>query len=175
MFAHALIGLSLLAAPAPDAGVSDADAVRACLKTKTKTIEAACVVKGGTVVDTGPSESSRADAAKAFMTEQASAWNKGDLDAFCASYSDDATFITPTGLTKGRDAVLARYKKRYPDKAAMGTLSFEFLDARVAPGSVSVMAKWSLSYPNKPSASGSTLVVLHPRGTSWMVVQDASM
>jgi len=57
----------------------------------------------------------------------------------------------------------------------MGTLSFEFLDARVMPGSVSVMAKWTLSYPSKPSASGNTLVVLHPRGTSWMVVQDASM
>ncbi len=170
MLAHALI----LLAATPDAGVSDADALRACLKTKTKTIEAACVVKGA-VVDTGPTEATRVDSAKAFMNEQAAAWNKGDLDAFCASYADDTTFITPNGLTKGRDQVLARYKKRYPDKAAMGTLSFEFLDARVAPGSVSVMAKWTLSYPNKPSASGNTLVVLHPRGPSWMVVQDASM
>mgnify|MGYP001451352535 CR=1 FL=1 len=172
MFAHALIGLAVAAAP--DAGVSDADALRACLKTKTRTIEAACVTKSG-VVDTGPSEGARADSAKAFLTEQAAAWNKGDLDGFCASYADDTTFITPNGLTKGRDQVLQRYKKRYPDKAAMGTLSFEFLDARVAPGSVSVMAKWTLSYPNKPSASGSTLVVLHPKGASWMVVQDASM
>ena len=149
--------------------------MRACLKTKTRSIEAACVVKGGALVDTGPSESSRADAAKAFMNEQAGNWNKGDLDAFAASYADDATFITPSGLTKGRDQVLARYKKRYPDKAAMGTLTFEFLDTRVAPGSVTVIAKWNLSYPNKPSASGNTLVVLQPRGTSWMVVQDASM
>ncbi|MBL8957230.1 MAG: nuclear transport factor 2 family protein [Myxococcaceae bacterium] len=179
MFAYALIGLVSSAAPAPapaasDAGVSDADALRACLKTKAKTIEAACVVKGA-VVDTGPAEATRIDAAKAFMTEQASAWNKGDLEGFTASYADDATFITPTGLTKGREQVLARYKKRYPDKAAMGTLSFEFLDARAAPGSVTVMAKWTLSYPNKPSASGNTLVVLHPRGASWLVVQDASM
>lgn len=171
MLAFALIALTA----APDAGVSDVDALRACLKTKTRTIEAACVVKGGTVVDTGPAEPGRADAARAFMTEQAAAWNKGDLDTFAASYADDATFITPTGLTKGRDHVLARYKKRYPDKAAMGTLTFEFLDTRVAPGSVTVMAKWNLSYPNKPSASGNTLVVLQPRGASWMVVQDASM
>lgn len=171
MLAFALIVLSA----APDAGVPDADALRACLKTKTRTLEAACVVKGGAVVDTGPAESVRADAAKAFLTEQAAAWNKGDLDAFAASYADDATFLTPTGLTRGRDQVLARYKKRYPDKAAMGTLTFEFLDARVSPGSVSVMAKWNLSYPNKPSASGHTLVVLQPRGSSWMVVQDASM
>lgn len=172
MLAHALTSALLWAAP--DAGVSDADALRACLKTRTRTIEAACVVKGA-VIDTGPSETLRSDSARAFMIEQAAAWNKGDLDTFCASYADDTTFITPNGLTKGREAVLARYKKRYPDKAAMGTLSFEFLDARVAPGSVTVMAKWSLSYPNKPAVSGNTLVVLHPRGTSWMVVQDASM
>lgn len=171
MFALVLVAL----AAAPDAGVSDADALRACLKTKTKTIEAACVVKGGVVVDTGPAESVRAEAVKAFMNEQAAAWNKGDLDAFAASYADDATFITPSGLTKGRDQVLARYKKRYPDKAAMGTLTFEFLDVRVTAGAVSVIARWNLSYPNKPSASGNTLVVLQPRGSSWMVVQDASM
>jgi uncharacterized protein (TIGR02246 family) len=170
MLAFALIALTAT----PDAGVSDADALRACLKAKGRTVEAACVVKG-TVVDTGPSESARVDAAKAFLTEQATAWNRGDLDGFCASYSDDAAFLTPTGLTKGRDQVLARYKKRYPDKAAMGTLSFEFLDARASPGGVSVMARWTLTYPSKPEAHGNTLVVLHARASSWMVVQDASM
>jgi uncharacterized protein (TIGR02246 family) len=122
------------------------------------------------VLTTTPAESARA-----FMTEQATAWNKGDLETFCASYADDATFVTPTGVTHGRDQVLARYKKKYPDKAAMGTLSFEFVETRVAQGAVTVIAKWNLSYPNKPAASGHTLVVLHPRGTSWMVVQDASM
>ncbi|MBK7858862.1 MAG: nuclear transport factor 2 family protein [Archangiaceae bacterium] len=173
MLAYALIAL----AASPDAGVvlSDADALRACLKAKSRTIEAACVVKGGAVVDTGPAEGARVEQAKAFMTDQAAAWNRGDLEAFSASYSDDATFLTPSGVTRGRDQVLQRYKKRYPDKAAMGTLSFEFVDARAAAGSVSVMAKWTLTYPNKPSASGYTLVVLQPRATSWMVVQDASM
>ena len=172
MLAFALIAL----AAAPDAGVgNDADVLRACLKTKARTIEASCVVKGGAVVDTGPAESARAEAARAFLTEQAAAWNKGDLDVFAASYAEDAVFLSPNGLTRGRDQVLARYKKRYPDKAAMGTLSFEFLDARVTAGAVSVMAKWTLSYPNKPSASGSTLVVLQPKGASWQVVQDASM
>lgn len=172
------LAVALLAAAAPDAGVSDVDAARACLKTKTRTLDAACVVRSnGSVAsfDTTTSDAARAESARAFMTEQAQSWNKGDLDGFCASYADDAAFITPTGLTKGRDQVLARYKKRYPDKAAMGTLSFEFLDARVSPGAVTVMAKWTLTYPNKPSASGNTLVVLQPRATSWMVVQDASM
>src|SRR4051794_14702491 len=174
-----MLALTLIAlAAGPDAGVSDADAVRACLKQKGRTLDASCLVRsaaGPTVVDTGPADPVRIESAKAFMTEQAAAWNRGDLEAFCGSYADDATFMTPTGLTKGRDQVLARYKKRYPDKAAMGTLAFEFLDARASVSAVSVMAKWTLSYPNSPSKTGTTLVVLHVRGPSWMVVQDASM
>jgi len=116
MLALALIAL----AAAPDAGQSDADALRAWLKGRSKPTQASCVLKSaGTVsiVEIGSADADRADSAKAFMTEQAAAWNKGDLEAFAASYSDDATFITPAGLTRGRDQVLARYKKRYPTRA----------------------------------------------------------
>jgi uncharacterized protein (TIGR02246 family) len=123
----------------------------------------------------GPDAGSPSQDVHAFLNEQAAAWNKGDLEGFTASYADDATFVSPSGVTKGRDEVLRRYKKRYPDKAAMGTLSFEFLETRAVTGGVSVVAKWTLTYPNKPASSGHTLLVLHPRATSWMVVQDASM
>ena len=53
---------------------------------------------------------------------QAAAWNRGDLEAFCGVYADDAVFVSPTGVTKGRAEVLARYRKRYPDQKAMGQL-----------------------------------------------------
>jgi hypothetical protein len=88
--------------------------------------------------------------------------------------------VSPTGLTRGRQAVLERYRKRYPDKAAMGTLTLEVLEDRVARGgggiqAASVVARWTLAYPDKPAATGLTLLVLHPRGASWAIVQDASM
>jgi uncharacterized protein (TIGR02246 family) len=119
--------------------------------------------------------SSNADQVKALITTQGEAWNKGDLPAFCSVYSDDAVFISPTGVTRGRQQVLERYQKRYPDKKAMGTLSFEFVEAREAKESVSLVAKWTLSYPDKPAATGHTLLVLHKRGDKWVIVQDASM
>jgi hypothetical protein len=40
---------------------------------------------------------------------------------------------------------------------------------------VTVAAKWKLSYPDRPEASGVTLIVLQPRDQSWEIVQDASM
>jgi peptidoglycan-N-acetylglucosamine deacetylase len=124
------------------------------------------------------------------LRKQAEAWNKGDLDAFCAVYAEDAAFVSTTGLTRGRAQVLARYRQRYPDRKAMGTLSFEFLETRLAKGieysvfgdalpsrvhGVSVVARWKLEYPDKAPATGLTLLVLHRRGDGWEIVEDASM
>lgn len=115
-------------------------------------------------------------AVAAVLEKQVHAWNRGDLEAFVSVYAEDAAFVSPTGLTRGRQAVLDRYRKRYPDKAAMGTLSLEVLETRLADiHGASVVARWSLTYPDKPAASGLTLLVLRPRGDAWVIVQDASM
>jgi uncharacterized protein (TIGR02246 family) len=131
------------------------------------------------------------------LREQAAAWSRGDLDAFCSVYADDALFLTPTGTTRGRQAVLERYRKRYPDRAAMGTLTLEPIEVRLIGGEsasvscgplleavresgsavagASVAARWKLSYPDKQPAEGLTLIVFHRRDGRWWIVQDASM
>ncbi len=126
----------------------------------------------------------------AVLAEQTAAWNRGDLEAFTAVYADDAAFVSPTGLTRGRAEVLARYRSRYPDRAAMGRLALEVIEVRPAPAgggpgavtAVSVVARWSLAYPaetERKDVSGLTLLVLHRRaeekGGGWEIVQDASM
>jgi ketosteroid isomerase-like protein len=118
-----------------------------------------------------------AKAAVAALEKQAADWNRGDLDAFCASYAEDAIFLSPSGVRRGKAEVLAGYKKKYTSKEIMGTLSFEFLDARVAEGgkAVTVAAKWMLHRPQGTDASGLTLLSLQLKGASWMIVQDASM
>jgi uncharacterized protein (TIGR02246 family) len=112
----------------------------------------------------------------AVLDRQVQAWNRGDLEGFVSVYAEDAAFVSPTGLTRGRQALLERYRKRYPDKAAMGKLSLEILETRLAGADgVSLVARWTLAYPDKPAASGLTLLVLHRREDGWMIVQDASM
>ena len=106
-----------------------------------------------------------------------------------------AAFASPSGLTRGRDAVLARYRAKYPDAAARGTLSFEIVETELAaglevtpfnaalPGGVhgaSVLARWTLTYAGKPPATGLTLIVFRPRPGAaegpprWEILQDAS-
>ena len=121
-------------------------------------------------------------AAAAVLQRQTEAWNRGDLEAFCSVYDEDATYVSPGGIVRGRAAVLERYRKRYPDRAAMGTLRLDVQEARAAAApegagvqGVSIVARWRLTYPGKPEASGLTLLALRPRGDGqWQIVQDAS-
>jgi len=91
--------------------------------------------------------------------------------------------------------VLARYRAKYPDAAARGTLSFEIVETELAaglevtpfnaalPGGVhgaSVLARWTLTHAGKPPATGLTLLVFRQKpgaaeGTPrWEILQDAS-
>jgi uncharacterized protein (TIGR02246 family) len=120
---------------------------------------------------------------RAVLKTQSEAWSRGDLEAFSSVYADDATFLSPTGVTHGGREVLARYRKRYPDAAAMGKLTLEVIEARAFPegaqaAGVSVAARWRLEYPKQPDkkkAEGLTLIVLKKIGGAWKIVQDASM
>lgn len=119
-------------------------------------------------------------AASAELQRHAALWSSGDIEGFTAAYADDCVFLSPSGITRGRQEVLDRYRKRYPDRAAMGALTLEVLDARAAVdaegrGAVSVGARWTLTYPDKDSLTGLTLVVLRTDGERWTIVQDASM
>jgi uncharacterized protein (TIGR02246 family) len=119
---------------------------------------------------------------RALLARQAEAWNQGDMDAFCSVYAEDAVFASPSGFTRGRAAVLERYRKRYATKEAMGTLSLEVVDVRTswsmaAPAdirSVSVVARWKIEDTATP-ASGLTLLVFRRDHGGWAIVQDASL
>jgi uncharacterized protein (TIGR02246 family) len=126
----------------------------------------------------------------ALMAAQQEAWNRGDLEAFTSGYTDDAIFISPSGMTHGRQAVLDRYRRSYPDSASRGKLSFELIEMRVAtgnersmlddaqPGSVhavSLVARWTLTRAgDEESSTGLTLLVFHRRDGEWKLAQDAS-
>jgi len=121
-----------------------------------------------------------ASRARALLETQAAAWNRGDLEAFCSVYAEDALFLTAFGLTKGRAEVLARYRARYPDAASRGTLSFEVLSVdrlagRAGGEAIAVVARWTISRPDRPAATGLTLLNLVRSEAGWKIVHDASM
>lgn len=109
------------------------------------------------------------------LSEQAAAWNAGDLDAFMAGYarSPDLVFTSGSKVRRGWEETRAKYQARYgSDPATMGHLSFEILEVQPlgADGAV-VLGRWTLT--NTPEAgSGVFSVVFERRDGRWKVVHD---
>ncbi len=111
---------------------------------------------------------------KALLQTQAEDWNRGDLEAFCSLYAEDAAFVSPSGVNRGRAQILARYEKKYDTPEKRGKLSFEFIEVRTQGDSASIMLRWIIKKADS-EAAGHSLVVLHKMAKGWRIVQDASM
>jgi ketosteroid isomerase-like protein len=64
------------------------------------------------------------------LEQQTAAWNRGDIEAFMAGYwkSGETEFVGANGVSRGWQALLDRYRRNYPDRTAMGRLSFSNLE-----------------------------------------------
>lgn len=108
------------------------------------------------------------------LDAQQTNWNEGNVDAFLEGYwhSPDLTFSGTGGITRGWDGVLARYKKNYPDRAAMGHLDFLDLEFHfLGPDAALVLGHWHLSRAQGDIGGVFSLVWQHfPEG--WRIVHD---
>lgn len=121
-------------------------------------------------------EPSPTDEVTRLMQAQKEAWNRGDIAGFCAPYSDDCIFISPSGVTRGRQTVQDRYMKKYgAARETLGRLEFDVLETRTTPAMVTLAMRWSLAWAGKPPAAGHTLIVWQRLPAGWRLVQDASM
>ncbi len=107
------------------------------------------------------------------LEQQQAAWNRGDVDAFMQGYwhSEQTTFSGTNGVTRGWDAVLARYHRNYPDRAAMGHLEFSHLEITpLCKDAALILGQWHLNR-DKPVGGVFTLVAKRlPEG--WRIVHD---
>jgi uncharacterized protein (TIGR02246 family) len=134
----------------------------------------AAAVGGGAASRANGAEATVAAELAARLDLQAAAWSRGDLDAFASVYAEDALFLSPSGTTRGRVELVERYRRRYPDAAAMGRLTLEVLEVRAGADTAGVAARWTLSYADRPDATGLTLLVFRKTAEGWQIVQDAS-
>ena len=108
------------------------------------------------------------------LSAQQAAWNRGDVDAFLVGYwrSPELTFSGSSGVSRGWDGVLARYKKSYPDRAAMGQLDFSGLEFRfLGPDAALVLGQWHLKREGGDIGGVFTLVwQKFPDG--WKIIHD---
>ncbi|HEY4877665.1 MAG TPA: nuclear transport factor 2 family protein [Candidatus Acidoferrales bacterium] len=111
---------------------------------------------------------------RTLLQNQTEAWNRGDIDAFMAGYwrSEETAFVGASGITRGWQSVLERYKKSYPDRRAMGQLTFSGLEIHlVCADAAFAIGQFQLERENdKPAGIFTLNFRKFPEG--WRIVAD---
>jgi ketosteroid isomerase-like protein len=108
------------------------------------------------------------------MTDQQTAWSNGDIEGFMQGYwkSDSLMFIGKRGPAYGWQTTLNNYKKTYPDKAAMGKLTFRIDKVELlGKQDAFVMGAWSLAREKDNPGGYFTLWFRKIKG-EWKIVCD---
>jgi beta-aspartyl-peptidase (threonine type) len=125
------------------------------------------------LVSAGLLAADTADAIRAELETQVQAWNAGNIDRFMESYwkSDNLTFSSVGKTIRGWQATLDRYKNRYPDKSAMGEVSFDQLEITpLGDTAALVLGRWRLK--RAELIGGNFSLVLRKIDGAWRIIHD---
>ena len=127
------------------------------------------------IVSAVPTQSQNATAQiRSVLRAQQDAWNRGDIDGFMNGYGRSAStvFVSEDTIRRGWETVRERYRKKYSDRAKMGTLAFSDLEIMLlSPDAGVVLGRWSLKRANDQPHGRFTLIFKRlPEG--WRIVLD---
>lgn len=116
------------------------------------------------------------DAILTMLNKQAADWNRGDLEAFATGYknSPDILFMGRT-IRRGYDQMLDGYRKSFPTKDAMGTLTFSNLEVQpLDEHFATVTGRFHLerTAAGGGNAGGFYLLVVEKTASGWKIVRD---
>ena len=119
------------------------------------------------------------DAVEGAMADSAAGWNAGDLATFMAIYSEapDTSFVTKTGVLRGKAMMAERYRSKYDfaNAAKRGKLGFATLDFRLLdPGHVLYIGRYTLIAVDGRVQSGITSLVFRKERAGWRIIADHS-
>jgi ketosteroid isomerase-like protein len=114
------------------------------------------------------------EAIRTVLVEQQTAWNRGDVAGFMKGYwnSPELTFAGSSGITRGRQPVMDRYRQRYPDAKAMGHLDFSELEVRpLGKDAALVLGRWHLKR-DSDELGGVFTLVFQRFSEGWKIIHD---
>jgi uncharacterized protein (TIGR02246 family) len=119
----------------------------------------------------------QSDDIRAVLTHSEDAWNRGDLAAFASYYDDspETTFVGREVVRGGVQAILGRYRKAYPTREAMGTLSFSNVNVRMLAADLAlVTGEFHLerTAAGGGNALGRYTLILRRMSSGWKIIHD---
>jgi len=113
---------------------------------------------------------------KHMLVSQVEAWNHGNLQGYMNGYwhSDEVTFFSGTSVTKGWEATLQRYQKRYQGQGnEMGHLNFQELNIDLLSRRAAVViGRWQLTMSDGKKPGGLFTLVVKRMPGGWRIVHD---
>lgn len=113
---------------------------------------------------------------RALLDAQVAAWNRGDLEGFMAGYwrSPELVFCSGATVSKGWDATLERYRKRYQAEGReMGKLRFESLEVEpLGADAAFARGEYWLRMSDGQQPHGRFTLVLRRLSGAWRIVHD---
>lgn len=121
---------------------------------------------------------SGADAARteilSTLDQQVKGWNSGNIEAFMQGYSqtDSLRFASGGSVTYGWQPMLDRYRKSYPNRTIMGTLTFTNISVDlISRDAALVFGTWRLKREKDEPWGLFTLLFKNMNG-EWSIVHD---
>lgn len=107
---------------------------------------------------------------------QEKAWNNGDLDSYLKGYKNSPeTVFMGRQISRGYAQIADDYRKNYPNRTMMGTLSFSELEAHPISDTLAVcLGRYRLDRPKKDggAADGIFSLVLEKTDQGWKIILD---
>lgn len=137
-------------------------------------LAAALAALGALPAQSGNGTAADEAAIRDVFDKQTAAWNRGDTAAFMEGYwkSPETEFVGAGGILRGWDAVLARYRKAYPDAKAMGHLSFSKMEVRMLSGEAAYATGEYQLDREKERLTGVYTVIVRKLPEGWRVIHD---
>jgi beta-aspartyl-peptidase (threonine type) len=132
------------------------------------------VMSGSVLAQSESRKTKMAAEIQAVLSDQAAAWNRGDLEGFMAGYwnSPKLVFVSGANVTRGWQPTLDRYKKGYDTRDKMGTLTFSDLEINVlSKDAAVVLGSWSLARA-KDNPHGKFTLIFRKFKEGWRIVMD---
>jgi len=110
------------------------------------------------------------------LADSEAGWNSGDIEKYMECYrkSEKMRFAGNGTFQYGWENTKTRYQKSYPDKAAMGTLTFSDVDITIlSDDAACIFGRWTLHYPDK-KRSGLYTLIMRKFEEGWRIVHDHS-
>ena len=114
---------------------------------------------------------------RAVLDRQMGDWNRANVESFMTAYdnSPEITFMGRAGINRGYAGVLERYRKSYPNQAAMGKLEFSEIEVRMLGADAAlVLGRFHLerSAEGGGEASGRFTLVWRKTAAGWKIIHD---